>query len=1201
MRIKSALVIAVWVLSVRADSSSLPPTRVSADGAEMVLVPAGTFLMGSNAGNAEESPPHTRVLRAFYVDRTEVTCARYAAFVSATGHPAPPGWTGSRPPPGTEDLPVTNIRWTDALRYAVWAGKRLPTEAEWEKAARGTDGRWFPWGNVDHPAHRNKDSGKLSPVGQYPSGASCYGLFDMIGNAWEWTADWFEPYPGSSSVSPHFGRHYKVIRGGGAEYLYGADNSGTTFQRARLAPYGAHDFVGFRCVMDPPGQQPPYNPADALAEVEQILATPLPAPRALAHEKEFAALNTSGEIPVRVEGTPGQTGLVNMGLPFPRGRIVDPRKLRLLDPNGTEQALAVEKLASWPDGSLRWALLRFPSRNGDTATVQLDSNRPRQDLGVERVSLTTNGTILSVSNGAIKVDFDPTTGLKLISCNGREVCKGLDLTFALQDQTGRRILQAGPVDALSVQSKSDLHADIRWRGRFFDSEGRPGPMMYDLRLRVEAAGSRLRFWLTALHAVARRQPWERLEPQLEICDWRLSFHLANPGQQRFVGCEGQSPLVCEGRQVELYQKDNFSYLVNADGRELSRGARAPGWIGTRTGDAFTTLGVRDFWQNHPKSLFANDNELGARLWAGDGPMAWEGGLAKTHEFVLEIHDTIRSPEMVPLLGIAPPAWVCGSGAAGELLPRNEDALRQLGYWEAWREDSMIRWVNAMPTGIRDFGDAYMGGPYKGKNAFLNLEYDVPLNFLNQFLRTGQRWYFDAAEPMVRHQTDIDTENVAGFAWKHSPLHTTTEAEFGHVFVRGLLLHHLLTGDPRDLEIAEKLGAAIAEQVSRGAGIGNERQIGWSLYALSALHEVTANARYLDAALKLARRLAKEQSPTGKFNIRWDNRIAFFNGIAVNGLLSVNDLAPDSLIEQAVVRLADRTLGMYPEYAGRTLNGWCWVLDRIHDPRFLHNLGLTWTSTLEFLLERDTTTAETHAWRYPVFAARYNLFPQFDDNPGELPSPESWRALRFKKPELELFIQPRTHDDVPLVVVREGLAMGTVELYTADGKVHRRMTLDRVSDLIQSVRLDVPARERWLRLRLQSQKAAGWQVQYDQRLGIVAPDKHGELLPFLLPRAYGVTKNAAREIKLHFEVTGEGFHSAVLFDPAGVPVRRVGKFVDFGDQGRYELELSMPSNGQQQGWSLELNGVRILKTEGFLPYWSAGQQDWFNPETEAAGQ
>lgn len=1172
-------------------------TLRSPDGAEMVLVPAGPFTVGSLDGAPEESPPHRVNWPAFYIDRQEVTVAQYAAFLAATNHPAPPGWTNRQPPAGTLDKPITNIRWADAMRFALWAGKRLPTEAEWEKAARGTDGRRFPWGNADDPARRNKDSGKLRPVGSFPEGASPCGCFDMSGNAWEWTADWFLPYPGTSARSVHFGHDYKVLRGGAGEALYATANSGTTSQRARLVPYGAHDFAGFRCVKDPPGQPPPYAAQALLQEAEALASSILRPPRELIHERQFDAMNSSGQIPIQIAGAPGQTGVVTMGFPLPRGRVGDARQARLVDASGQIRPLATEMLAAWADGSLRWLLLRFPARSEETLSLQITNQVAAPDpLPQPGFTLRTHGTTLHLDTGQLQMELDRTALLQAIHYDGQELCRQLALTLNLGGTGGPKPLHAGPADVFEIESQSPLHADVRWRGRFVDAADAASPMTYDLRLRAEAGSPQVRLWLTVLHAAARQPPWEECKPQVAVTDWRISLAVAAPVQHWIMGGEAGALSIPNNRVVELSQSDDLRYRITVEARQMAQGIRAPGWLAAIGEKAAIKLGVRHFWQNHPISLRASGGALGVGLWSTNTPFLWEGGLAKTHELVLELGpNSSAAPQLELLRGIPPPAWLCGTEAAGALLPRNGEALRQLGYWECWREESLQRWHNAMPTGLRDFGDAYLGGPYKGRNAYANLEYDVALDFLHQFLRTGDQWYFDAAEPMVRHQADIDTENVTGFAWKHSPLHTTTEAELGHVFIRGLLLHHLLTGDRRDREIAGRIGDWIAGSLVQNRGVGNERQIGWSLCALSALHEVTRKPRYLEAAQALCHRLARGQSPAGQFNIRWDNRIAFFNGIALNGLLSVQELAPDPALEQAAWRVAERTLGMYPEYACRTLNAWCWVLGKTGDPRFLHNLERTWISSLEFLMEREATAAETHAWRFPSFAVRYDLFPQMAEKLDDLPHAETWHAQRFKSREVDLFVRAREAAAAPLVLVREGLARGSAELWDAEGHRLPPVAFDDTTRLIQSARITVPADGPWYRLRLASPDAYAWQVQYDRRAAVVLADPKARQLPYLLPRAVGAIAADARAVTLRLEVLGEGFHSATLYDPQGVPVRQVQRFVDFEDPGRYEMVLKAPAAGPRFGWSLGLNGVRIIQIEGFLPYWSTTAEGWFSPE------
>jgi len=209
---------------------------------DMVVVPAGEFIMGSDSGNDNERPRRGLYLPDFRIGRYPVTNAQFETFVKATGyeteaekHESGSMWQDNqwkavnradwRHPSGPqssilgrENHPVVQVSWNDAVAYAQWAGKRLPTEAEWEKAARGSDGRTWPWGNewVDGKCNSGEMGiGGTTPVGRYsPAGDSPYGLADMAGNVWQWTADWYERYPGSNHQSDDYGRKCRVVRGG---------------------------------------------------------------------------------------------------------------------------------------------------------------------------------------------------------------------------------------------------------------------------------------------------------------------------------------------------------------------------------------------------------------------------------------------------------------------------------------------------------------------------------------------------------------------------------------------------------------------------------------------------------------------------------------------------------------------------------------------------------------------------------------------------------------------------------------------------------------------------------------------------------------------------------------------------------------------------------------------------------------------------
>ncbi|MDX6558350.1 MAG: serine/threonine protein kinase, bacterial [Blastocatellia bacterium] len=218
----------------------------------MVYVAGGEFLMGrdgKDGGDEYERPAHKVTVKPFFMDTNEVTRQQYQEFVNKTGHAAPAKWMNKHFPAGTGQLPVTDVTWDDANAYAKWAGKRLPTEEEWEFAARGTDGRRYPWGNDWQRGSANADgaSKSLADVGSY-QGASPYGVMDMVGNAWEWTATKLVAYPGGQLPNAMPG-DLRVIRGG--SYTESKDEATTSYRRGYPAR-GNYDYAntGFRCTKD---------------------------------------------------------------------------------------------------------------------------------------------------------------------------------------------------------------------------------------------------------------------------------------------------------------------------------------------------------------------------------------------------------------------------------------------------------------------------------------------------------------------------------------------------------------------------------------------------------------------------------------------------------------------------------------------------------------------------------------------------------------------------------------------------------------------------------------------------------------------------------------------------------------------------------------------------------------------------------------
>jgi serine/threonine protein kinase/formylglycine-generating enzyme required for sulfatase activity len=199
-----------------------PPVPVVTPPPGMALVPGGQARVGRDDGGENEKPAHVVTINPFFIDLTEVTNEQYQKFVDEAHYPPPPIWQGNHFPDGANTLPVTDVTWEDANAFAKWSGdgKRLPTEEEWEFAARGTDGRLYPWGpewiaNLSNTKSDEKDQRQMVLVKQFPQGSSPFGLFDMSGNAWEWTASEFKEYPNGVKFEPPPGyKNLKVIRGG---------------------------------------------------------------------------------------------------------------------------------------------------------------------------------------------------------------------------------------------------------------------------------------------------------------------------------------------------------------------------------------------------------------------------------------------------------------------------------------------------------------------------------------------------------------------------------------------------------------------------------------------------------------------------------------------------------------------------------------------------------------------------------------------------------------------------------------------------------------------------------------------------------------------------------------------------------------------------------------------------------------------------
>jgi iron(II)-dependent oxidoreductase len=250
---------------------AIRPSSLESQGGSftaLVPIPAGAFTMGSASGPADERPEHRVELQAYSIERTPVTNRQFAEFLNATGSLTVNGrrlydpddgdarihrkgnmWVAD---PGAEQYPTVEPSWFGAREYCRWAGRRLPTEAEWEKAARGTDARRYPWGNAAPDRMRAHYGGgwqEFVSTGSLPAGASPYGVLDMSGNGWEWTSSAYRPYPYTATDGRENAEAdvERVTRGGGQDSS--ATQITTTYRGQGLSrePGGGHHNIGFRC------------------------------------------------------------------------------------------------------------------------------------------------------------------------------------------------------------------------------------------------------------------------------------------------------------------------------------------------------------------------------------------------------------------------------------------------------------------------------------------------------------------------------------------------------------------------------------------------------------------------------------------------------------------------------------------------------------------------------------------------------------------------------------------------------------------------------------------------------------------------------------------------------------------------------------------------------------------------------------------
>ncbi len=891
---------------------------------------------------------------------------------------------------------------------------------------------------------------------------------------------------------------------------------------------------------------------------------------------------------------------VSSGVPFPMGVLHTNMPMQIFDARGDKLPLQQRVTATWRDGSAKWVLLDFQT---SVAANEVKHFTLKWGAKIDRGPVP-NAIRIDETSDAVAVD---TRALKFTVSKKRfgifEDRLQQSLTLAKEfSNIETRVLAP---EEIVVEESGPLRAMIKVAGWIDD--GHTNKLLRYL-VRVTAfAGSRdveIQHTMTQLSSSVK---------MLWVKDFSLTLKSESQGGLPFrIGGASIHSGSIDNNEVTLTQSKESAYTIKQAGASDIQGVRAAGWF--TLGD--TLVAVQDFWQQFPKAVTISATGIRIGLYpkeAGE-PFDMDAGLAKTHRLLVSFEKT-GSPEAKlrafeqPLFAQATPQWYCESKVFGALAPFDFDRFPD---YETLTEASGDKFIKSMATGLRNWGDVYYGGPYKGKNSYMNLEYDVPHNFLLQFARTGQRKYLDAAQRMAQHQADIDTNHKTGWQWKHSPRHTEIQAEFGHTFTRGLLENYYLTGNRGTYEAAITLGDYFTKQIRNPREMGNERQIGWGMISLLPVYEATWNAKYLEAVRQAVDRLAAEQEPSGKFKIRWDNRIAFFNGIAATGFIYYERATGDERAAQAALRTIRRTKGFYPEYAGRTLEALAWAYERTRDPDYLDLLKLTYETTMEKVISWNVMELGA-----PTIFTVHTL--PFLEKSGLVVKPSDGINLRAEQfasengmhvhhvpcGEGNVHFKLDSTDSFQLALIRKGVwkSDATASLHDPSGKLIQEWKLPREPKIWQREVFTLKPELKGIhRLALRSAKMENvksgsyitWDVATSRAIPAVMQVPGFDGVQFVTPYLFTVPTRGADEIDLELAGDGEGFKKAVVFDPDGDVAGTMEAFVDLGDTNRYTYRLTVPIPPKHREgiWRVSLQDVALTKLTGLAPYFSTSARSFF---------
>ncbi|RKY00665.1 hypothetical protein DRP77_11030, partial [Candidatus Poribacteria bacterium] len=646
---------------------------------------------------------------------------------------------------------------------------------------------------------------------------------------------------------------------------------------------------------------------------------------------------------------------VAMGVPFPRGALGDPSKVRLLWRDGREIPSHARPLGWWEDGSIKWLLLDFAaSAREPIYSLEFGRDVERGASPSAPVRVMREGRRIIVLNRLLRLTFDPDRCGLITEVRfdpqgefGPQSRIAHDIGAVLVDAEGNEYSSDGPPDEIAVEEANPLRVVVRVRGRYRRGEG--SLFRYTARVQVFADAPFIRVFYTF-----GNDRVDELFTSIRSLRLRVPTALGGPLSFAIGADEG----TIEGRgDARLLQDYDDRFAVEAGGKILSRGKRAPGWIEVGDGSRKVLACARWFWQLYPKSLSVEGSTLSIGLcpalpddaytseadrenedklffYLVGGRYKFKRGLEKTHEIWLAFgraDDDLRRfipCFMEPPIGIAPPKWYCESGAFRDVIPRDDRSFP--GYERAVTKALEAYLANRefqREYGMLNFGDWYGERRYNWGNH----EYDTTHCFLLQFVRTGDRRFFDVGEEAAWHLMDVDVIHYhadarkIGAVYAHCVGHTGDYYPRGfkppsipgeaisvsHTWVQGLLDYYFLTGCPRAFETARMIADRYDTYYTVNYDFTNCRIPGWHLILTLGMYEATGDEFYLNAAHIIVERVLERREPGGgwvrclvpghcRCIPRHRGAAGFMVGILLSGLKRYHLITGDEEAARAIV-------------------------------------------------------------------------------------------------------------------------------------------------------------------------------------------------------------------------------------------------------------------------------------------------------------